>query len=99
MPRKLSIVALAILGLHFVEVLALGNSRAGALFGNLLQIAACFFATAMCFDASRRGAGFTRSFWVLVGAGIGIWGVANLGWTYYEVFLGYQPPELSFARF
>ena len=99
MPRKLSIVALAILGLHIVEVLALGKSNAGALFGNLLQIAACFLAAAMCIGASRRGTGFTRSFWVLMGAGIGVWGVANLGWTYYEVFLGHEPPELSFVRF
>jgi hypothetical protein len=99
MPRKLSILALAIIALHIVEVLTLGTSPAGSLLGNLLQMIACFVAVALCVGAARRGTGFTRSFWFLVGAGIGIWGVANLGWTYYEVFLHHEPPELSFVRF
>jgi len=99
MPRKLSILALAIVGLHIVEVFTLGKSSAGSLLGNSLQIVACFVAAAMCIGASRRGSGFTRSFWLLVAAGIGIWGVANIGWTYYEVVFHREPPELSFVRF
>ena len=99
MPRKLSILALAIIGLHIVEVLVLGKSAAGSLFGNLLQVLASFLAAAMCLTASRRGSGFSRSFWLLVGAGIAVWGIANLGWTYYEVVLHREPPELSFVRF
>src|ERR1041385_771214 len=99
MPRKLSILILAIVGLHIVEVFALGKSATGALFGNLLQTVACFTAAAMCVGASRRGDGFARSFWLLVGAGIGVWGFANLGWTYYEVIQHREPPDLSFVRF
>jgi hypothetical protein len=53
----------------------------------------------MCFYASRQGGRFGSSFWILVGAGIGVWGVANLGWTYYEIVLHREPPELSFVRF
>jgi PAS domain S-box-containing protein len=97
--RKLSIVALAIIGLHIVEVLVLSGSLAGSLLGNILQVTASFLAAAMCFYASRQGSRFGRSFWVLVGAGIGVWGVANLGWTYYEIALHREPPELSFVRF
>src|SRR5262245_8190767 len=99
MPRKLSIVALAIVGLHIVEALTLGHSPAGAVVGNLLQITASLLAAVMCLRASRRASGFVRTFWVLVGAGIGIWGVANLGWMYYEGALHREPPELSFIRF
>jgi PAS domain S-box-containing protein len=99
MPRKLSILALAILGLHVVEVFAFGKSPAGSLFGNLLQISACGLAVAMCVSASRRGTGFVRSFWMLVGASIAVWGIANIGWMYYEVVLRREPPELSFIRF
>ena len=99
MPRKLLILALAILGLHIVEVYTLGTSTAGTLFGNSLQTIACFTAVAMCAGAARRGKQLTRTFWLLVGAGIGIWGVANLGWTYYEVILHREPAELSFVRF
>jgi len=86
-PRKLSIVALAIIGLNVVEVLFLSRSPAGSLLGNILQVTASFLAAAMCFYASRQGSRFGRSFWILVGAGIGVWGVANLGWTYYEIVL------------
>jgi PAS domain S-box-containing protein len=99
MPRKLSILALAIIALHIVEVATLGKSYAGSLLGNSLQIISSFIALGMCIGASRRGTGFSRSFWLLVGAGIGIWGVANVGWTYYEVVLHREPPELSFVRF
>jgi PAS domain S-box-containing protein len=99
MPRKLSIVALAIVGLHIVEALTLGDSLAGAVAGNLLQITASFLAVAMCLLASRRAGGFVRAFWIMVAAGIGIWGVANLGWMYYEAALHREPPELSFIRF
>jgi PAS domain S-box-containing protein len=99
MPRKLSILASAILLLHVVEVLTLGKSPAGSLLGNTLQIIACVIAVAMCLRASRRGNGFTHSFWVLIAAGIGIWALANVGWTYYEVVLLREPPELSFVRF
>jgi hypothetical protein len=99
MPRKLSILASAILLLHVVEVLTLGKSPTGSLLGNGLQTLACVVAVIMCLRASRRGNGFARSFWVLIAAGIGVWGVANIGWTYYEVVQLREPPELSFTRF
>ena len=99
MPRKIFIAALAILGLHIVEVFTFGKSPTGPLFGNLLQISACVLAVAMCIGASRRSYGFVRSFWVLVGASMAVWGIANIGWMYYEVVLRIEPPELSLFRF
>src|SRR6266566_6524920 len=99
MPRKLSILALAIVALHIVEVATLGKSYAGSLLGNALQTIACLVAVTMCLRASRRGNGFTHSFWVLMAAGIGVWAAGNIGWTYYEVVLLREPPELSFVRF
>jgi PAS domain S-box-containing protein len=99
MPRKLSILALAIVALHIVEALTFGNSPTGSLLANSLQDFACFVAVAMCVGASRRGNGFARSFWLLTAAGISVWGVANIGWSYYEVVQLREPPELSFVRF
>jgi len=99
MSRKITILALAIVGLHIVEATALGKSSSGALLGNLLQIIASFVATYACFDASRRSAKLGQAFWVLVGIGLSAWGLANIGWAYYEVALGIEPPELSFIRF
>jgi len=99
MTRKITILALAIVGLHIVEATVLGRSSSGALLGNLLQIIASFVATYACFDASRRSARLGQAFWVLLGIGISAWGLANIGWTYYEVVLRIEPPELSFVRF
>ena len=99
MPRKLFVLALIIVALHIVAVPTLGISPTGSLIGNLLQIAACAFATAMAFAASRRASGLSRAFWVFVGCGLAIWGVANLGWMYYETMLHGEPPAGSLVRF
>ena len=53
----------------------------------------------MCFRAARKSSGFRQSFWTLVGFGIGIWGVGDLGWTYYEALLRSEPPAGSLIRF
>src|SRR5215467_8741146 len=99
MPRKLFILASLIVGLHIVAALTLGGSSAGSLLGNALQVSASFLAAAMCVGAARRGSRFAKSFWLVVGVGVGVWGVANLGWTYYEFVLHRLPPEFSFVRF
>src|SRR5262245_9302469 len=99
MTRKITVLALAIVGLHIVEATALGKSSNGALLGNVLQIIASFVATYSCFEASRRSARLGQAFWVLLGIAISVWGLANIGWAYYEVALGMEPPELSFIRF
>ena len=99
MTRKVTILALAIVGLHIVEATALGKSSNGPLLGNVLQIIASFVATYACFEASRRSTRLGQAFWVLVGIAISVWGLANIGWAYYEVVLGMEPPELSFIRF
>ena len=99
MPRKFLILAAAIVGLHLLETAALGTSTNGSLLANLLQVLACGFAAVMAFGASRRGRGLSRPFWLLVGMGISMWGLANLGWMYYEVVLHGEPPQVSVVRF
>lgn len=99
MPRKPLILAAVIVALHLLEAATLGTSTSGSFFANLLQILACGFAALMAFGASRRGRGLSRPFWLLVGMGISMWGVANLGWMYYEVVLHAEPPVTSAVRF
>jgi PAS domain S-box-containing protein len=53
----------------------------------------------MAFGASRRARGLSRPFWLIVGTGIAMWGLANLGWMYYEVVLHNEPPTTSAVRF
>jgi PAS domain S-box-containing protein len=99
MPRKLAIVAAAIVALHIIEILTLGTTPHGSLLANLLEILASGIAAAMALSAARRGRGLSRSFWILVASGAFTWGFANLGWTYYEFVLAAEPPPLSFVRF
>jgi two-component system, cell cycle sensor histidine kinase and response regulator CckA len=99
MFRKLFVFALVIIALHIAAVLTLGISPAGSLTGNLLQITACGTAAAAMFASSRRATGLSRRFWLLLGGGLVLWGVADLGWTYYEVVLHMEPPAGSAVRF
>ncbi|HWY08598.1 MAG TPA: PAS domain S-box protein [Candidatus Acidoferrales bacterium] len=85
--------------LHVLSVVFLGISPLGSLLGNALQIFSSFLAAAMCFQAARRTVGFGRSFWTLVGIGMAAWGLADFGWTYYEIFLHMEPPPGSMIRF
>jgi len=99
MPRKPLILAIVIVALHLGEAATLGTTTAGSFLANLLEIFACGFAAVMAFGASRRGRGLSRPFWLIFGAGIAMWGLANLGWMYYEVVLHSEPPTTSAVRF
>jgi len=99
MPRKPLIFAAIVIALHLIEAATLGTSTNGSFLANLLEIVACGFAAVMAFGASRRGRGLSRPFWLLVGLGISMWGLANLGWMYYEVGLHSEPPQASVVRF
>src|SRR5215467_6528787 len=99
MPRKPLIFASIVIALHLLEAATLGTSTNGSFLANLLEILACGFAAVMAFAASRRGRGLSRPFWLLVGLGISMWGLANLGWMYYEVVLHIEPPQASVVRF
>ena len=99
LARRLLIVAGVFVVLHLIVILTMGTSPAGSFFANSLQIAASGIASAMAFGAARRGRGLSRSLWLLVGFAWATWGIANFGWTFYEVVLRVEPPALSFVRF
>jgi two-component system cell cycle sensor histidine kinase/response regulator CckA len=98
MSRKLPLLALFLIGLHAGEVLIYGTSATGSLIANALQLVACAIGTAMAFGASRRGHGVSRPFWRLIALALATWGVANLGWMYYENWLRIAAPSLSLVR-
>ena len=99
MRRKPLILVAVIVALHICEAATLGTTTAGSLLANLLQIFACGFAAVMAFGAHRRGRGLSRPFWLIFGSGLALWGMANLGWMYYEVVLHIEPPTTSAVRF
>jgi PAS domain S-box-containing protein len=98
MPRRLLVAVIVLLGLSVGVILTLGMSPMGSLLTNCLQIVCCGLAAAMCFAAARRGRGISRPFWILVGCSIATWGVANLGWMYYENWLHASVPRFSVVR-
>ena len=98
-PRSLAVVALLIVACHACSIVFFGTSLLGSLVGNSLQILSSFIAATMCFRAARKSPGFSQSFWTLIGFGVGLWGVADIGWTYYEVLLHSEPPAGSLIRF
>ncbi len=98
-PRLLWLLAIAIVACHVLTVVFFRSSAIDSLLGNLLQIFSSFLAAAMCLRAARKLRGFSQSFWTLVAFGMGLWGVADLGWAYYEVLLHTEPPPGSMIRF
>src|SRR5260370_41534456 len=99
MPRKSLILAAVVVALHLLEAATLGTSTTGSLVANLLQILACGFAAVMGFGASRRGHGLSRPFWLLVGMGISMWGIAKHRRVDCEVVLPSEPPRPPAVRF
>ncbi|HZS71031.1 MAG TPA: PAS domain S-box protein [Candidatus Acidoferrum sp.] len=99
MPRKLLIAASGLVSLHVAVILWIGPSANGSLLSNGIEVAISALAAAFCFGAARRGGGLSRPFWRLTGYGLAMWGVANVGWMYYEVALGTEPPAGSAVRF
>ena len=99
MPRKLLIVSVAVVALHVMQEVFLGVSPLGSFLANALQIFTACLAAVLCLSASRRGSGFTRPFWLLIGGSFLIWAIANMGWVYYETFRHMEPPTDSIFPF
>jgi PAS domain S-box-containing protein len=99
MPRKLLILAATIVGAHLAQAMILGVSPVGTFIANMLEVSASALAVVMCFGASRRARGMARPFWTLIACAMAAWGVANLGWMYYELVLHTQPAPGSAVRF
>jgi len=98
-PRSLLVTALVVVGMHILNSILFGTTPVGAFIGNSLQVFCSFLACILCFRTARRNAGFSRAFWTIVGFGLAMWGIADLGWSYYEAVLGIPPPPGSMIRF
>src|SRR5690348_5626547 len=99
MQRKLLILAALLVAAHLGQALLLGPTPTGTLLANLLEVSASALAAAACLGAARRARGMARPFWTLVGCGMAVWGVADLGWMYYELVLHSAPGPGSAVRF
>jgi len=98
MYRKIAIIGAILVAAHAAEILLLGTSPTGSIVANTLQLIACGLAAAMACRASQRGRGLARPFWSLVALALATWGIANIGWMYYENLRHQTIPPLSVVR-
>jgi PAS domain S-box-containing protein len=98
-PRSVAVLAVLTVAGQGISVVYYSASPVGLVIANGLQILLSLFAATMCFRAARRERGFSQAFWTLVGFGIGVWGFANTGWAYYEIFHHCEPAPGSMIRF
>src|SRR5579872_694370 len=97
--RGILVLGTGVIALHLLQEFTLGNGAAGSFIADMLQIICAGVAAAACFAAIRRGTGFTRPFWLLIGLSFVVWAAANAGWMYYESYLQVSPPRESFCHF
>lgn len=97
--RSILILGTGAIALHLLQEFIFGPSAAGSFIANTVQIFCAGVAAAACFAATRRGTGFTRPFWLLIGFSFVVWAAANIGWMYYESYLQISPPRESFCHF
>jgi len=97
--RKLLIVAVSIVALQVGGILWLGTSLPGSVFANSIQVVASWVAAASCYLAFRRARGLCQPFWLLLAMGLASWGIANLGWTFYEDWQRIPAPTSAIVLF
>ena len=95
----LLVFATSIVALHILQEVFFGQAAFGSFVSNVLQILCAVVAAVACMRAVRRGQGFTKPFWILIGFSFVIWIAADLGWMYYESYLKVSPPRDSIFHF
>ena len=79
--------------LHVVVSLLVARGFGLTAFGDLLQSALLFCATAAVLANLKTASNKTRLFWSLMGLGFGMWFLVQVLWTYFEVFLRHDAPD------
>src|SRR3954467_12538488 len=73
----------------------LGKGFQLAVFGNVMQCAVGILLVAASFSNVRRGTPEMRKFWWLMTISFALWGLGQFVWTYYEVYLRHDMPQVS----
>lgn len=82
-----------IVGSYLVMSLVAHRGPLLTAYGDFTQLAAAGFACAGLFMNSTTSQKRSRVFWVLLGAGCGIWLIGQAVWTYFEVILRQDVPN------
>src|SRR3954471_6634006 len=87
--------AAAIVVVYAVGTFVFGNGFPLAVFGNAMQCAVGILLVGASFSNVRRGTPEMRKFWVLMTISFALWGLGQVVWTYYEVYLRQDMPQVS----
>ncbi|HTV57490.1 MAG TPA: HAMP domain-containing sensor histidine kinase [Verrucomicrobiae bacterium] len=80
-------------GSYMVVALTLHKGKGLTTFGDITQAAAAMFATAALAYNARRSPAGTKTFWLLLALGCGMWFTGQVVWTYFEVYLQHEVPN------
>jgi diguanylate cyclase (GGDEF)-like protein len=83
----------AVVGVHAVLSLLVHRSFPLTAFGDILQNAILLCATATFLTNIKSANPKARTFWALMGLGLGMWLISQVMWTYVEVYLGHEAPN------
>lgn len=79
-----------ILGLHMVQIVAMGPTRTGGAMADSLEIAAAGLAMIACWHAAMRSGGRYRPFWMLFGAAMAAQLAADVTWSWLQDVRGIE---------
>ena len=99
MLQRIAWAAWLLVAIQIAGFVILGPGSSRDLVSNLVQIAACYTAAAICFVVSRRTLNLGRTFWALFGFAFVAYGTSNIVWTYYENWLHAPVPTSPVSQF
>jgi diguanylate cyclase (GGDEF)-like protein len=91
--RKWTLVVCAVVFVHVLLSVFAPRGFALTAFGDLLQCALLLCAAVAFFSNLKASSRKARLFCALMGLGFGMWLVAQILWTYFEVFLRHETPN------
>jgi len=87
--------AAAMVVLYAAGTFVLGRGFHLAVFGNAMQCVVGVLLVIASLSNVRRGSPEMRKFWVLMTISFALWGMGQFVWTYYEVYLRRDMPQVS----
>src|SRR6266404_8911622 len=87
--------AAAVLVVYAAGTLLFGQGFKLAAFGDILQCLVGVVFVVAATSNVRRGSPEMRKFWVLLTVSFALWGMGQFVWTYYEVYLRTDMPQVS----
>jgi diguanylate cyclase (GGDEF)-like protein len=91
--RKWTTIVCAVVCVHVLLSLLSPRSFPLTAFGDVLQNVILLCATVAFLTNIKTASPKARLFWALMGLGLGMWLLSQVGWTYFEVYLRHEAPN------